>query len=192
VNSLLEVESNEGVRIVGIYGMGGLGKTTLACAVYNCIADQFDSLCFLGDIRENSMKRGLVELQEMLLFELTGEKDLKFCSLNKAIPIIESRLRGRKILLILDDIDSLEQLKALAGGNDWFGSGSRVIITTRDKHLLQVYGVERVYEVEGLKHEESLELFVWNAFKSKEVEPSYLDIAKKVVLYLWVFHWLLK
>ncbi|RHN55372.1 putative winged helix-turn-helix DNA-binding domain, leucine-rich repeat domain, L [Medicago truncatula] len=169
--------------MVGIYGMGGLGKTTLACAVYNCIADQFDSLCFLGDIRENSKKRGLVELQDMLLFELTGEKDIKLCSLNKAIPIIESRLRGRKILLILDDIDSLEQLKALAGGLEWFGSGSRVIITTRDKHLLQVYGVERVYEVEGLKHEEALELFVWNAFKSKEVEPSYFDIAKKVLLY---------
>jgi hypothetical protein len=33
--------------------------------------------------------------------------------------------------LILDDVDSLEQLEALAGGLDWFGSGSRVIITTR-------------------------------------------------------------
>nr|WIL60004.1 nodulation protein [Melilotus officinalis] len=183
VNSLLEVESNEGVRMIGIYGMGGLGKTTLACAVYNCIADQFDSLCFLGDIRENSMKRGLVQLQETLLLELAGEKDLKFCSLNKAIPIIESRLRGKKNLLILDDVDSLEQLKALAGGLDWFGSGSRVIITTRDKHLLQVYGVERVYEVEELNCEEALELFGWNAFKIEEIDPSYEDISKRVVLY---------
>jgi hypothetical protein len=85
--------------------------------------------------------------------------------------------------LILDDIDRLKELKALSGRLDWFGSGSRVIITTRDKHLLQVYGVERVYEVEGLKHEEAFKLFVWNAFKSKELEPSYLDIIKKVVLY---------
>ncbi|XP_045810954.1 TMV resistance protein N-like [Trifolium pratense] len=183
LNSLLEVESDEGAQMVGIYGMGGLGKTTLACAIYNCIADQFDSLCFLGDIRENSMKRGLVQLQEMLLFELAGEKDLKLCSLNKGIPIIKSRLRGKKILLILDDVNSLEQLKALAGGLDWFGSGSRVIITTRDKHLLHVYGVKRVYEVEGFNCEEALELFVWNAFKSKEVDPSHLDISKKVVLY---------
>jgi hypothetical protein len=129
------------------------------------------------------MKRGLVQVQEMLLLELAGEKDLDLCSLNKGISIIKSRLRGKKVLLILDYVDSLEQLKALAGGFDWFGSGSRVIITTRDKHLLHVYGIERVYEVEGLKHEESLELFAWNAFKTKEIDPSYVDISNREVLY---------
>ncbi|XP_039690420.1 TMV resistance protein N [Medicago truncatula] len=183
VNSLLEVESNEGVHMVGIYGMGGLGKTTLACAVYNCIADQFDSLCFLANVRENSMKHGLVHLQEMLLHELGEEKDHKLCSLNKGVSIIKSRLHGKKILLILDDVNSLEQLKALAGELDWFGSGSRVIITTRDKHLLHVYRVERVYEVEGLNRKEALQLFGCNAFKTQKIDQRYEDISKRVVLY---------
>jgi hypothetical protein len=183
LNSLLEVESNEVVQMVGIFGMGGLGKTTLACAVYNCIADRFDSLCFLANVRENSKKYGLVQVQEMLLSELTGEKDLNLCSLNKGISIIKSRLCGKKILLILDDVDRLEQLKALAGELDWFGSGSRVIITTRNKHLLHVQGIERVYELEGLKDGEALELFAWNAFKTKEIDPSYVDISKRAVHY---------
>ncbi|PNY04073.1 disease resistance protein (TIR-NBS-LRR class) [Trifolium pratense] len=183
VNSLLEVESNEVVQMVGIYGMGGLGKTTVACAVYNCIADRFDCLCFLANVRENSKKYGLVQLQEMLLRELVGEKYLKLCSLNKGISIIKSRLCRKKNLLILDDVDSLEQLEALAGGLDWFGSGSRVIITTRDKHLLHVHGIERVYEVDELKSGEALELFAWNAFKTKEIDPSYVDISKRAVLY---------
>jgi len=83
----------------------------------------------------------------------------------------------------LDDVDKLEQLKSLAGGHDWFGSGSRVIIITRDKHLLHVYGVERTYKVEGLNHKEAMELFSWNAFKRNEVTPTYVDISKRVILY---------
>nr|KYP63958.1 TMV resistance protein N [Cajanus cajan] len=183
IASLLDVELSDQVHMVGIYGMGGIGKTTLACAVYNFIADQFESLCFLADIRENSVKHGLVQLQETLLYDLVGEKDAKLGNVNKGIPIIKNRLCQKKILLILDDVNKLEHLEALAGGLDWFGSGSRIIITTRDKHLLHVYGVEKTYEVEGLNHKEAIELFSWCAFKRKEVNPSYMDILKRVVLY---------
>ncbi|RDY07086.1 TMV resistance protein N, partial [Mucuna pruriens] len=183
IASLLDVGLNDQVHMVGIYGMGGIGKTTLACAVYNFIADKFDSLCFVADIRENSVKHGLVQLQETLLSDLVGEKDAKLWNINKGIPIIKNRLCQKKILLVLDDVDKLEQLEALAGGLDWFGSGSRIIITTRDKHLLHVYGVEKIYEVEGLNHKEAMELFSWCAFKSKEVNPNYMDILKRATLY---------
>ena len=42
---------------------------------------------------------------------------------------------SKKVLVILDDVDKLEQLNALARSRDWFGSGSRIIITTRDANL---------------------------------------------------------
>ncbi|XP_027359978.1 TMV resistance protein N-like [Abrus precatorius] len=183
VNSLLDVASNDGVHMVGISGIGGIGKTTLACAVYNCIADQFEGLCFLADIRDNSRKHGLVQLQETLLSDLVGEKDIELGNVKKGIPVIKSRLCHKRILLILDDVDNLDQLKALAGGHDWFGSGSRIIITTRDKHLLRVHDVERIYEVEGLNHKEALELFIWSAFKRKDVKPTYVDISERVIMY---------
>nr|KYP76799.1 TMV resistance protein N [Cajanus cajan] len=183
VKSLLEFGSDIGVHAVGIYGIGGMGKTTLARAIYNSIADQFEGLCFLDNVRENTIKHGLVHLQEMLLSEVVGDKDIKIGSVSRGISIIKHRLQRKKVFIILDDVDKLEQLRATVGGPNWFGSGSRVIITTRDKHLLASYGVDRIYEVRGLDEEEALELLSWNAFKDDKVDPRYKDISNQAVAY---------
>ena len=184
VKSLLELGSDEEVNMVGIYGIGGIGKTTIARAVYNLIAHQFDGLCFLADIRERAIrKHGLVKLQEILLSEILGEKDIKIGDVNKGIPLIKRRLQRKKVLLILDDVDNLKQLKAIAGGYDWFGFGSRIIITSRDKQLLNTHGVKEFYEVKELNRNEAFELFCWNAFKSNKVDPHNAYISSRVLLY---------
>jgi len=182
VNSLLAVESDVEVRMVGVHGIGGMGKSTLAREIYNFIADQFESLCFLHNVRENSAKHGLENLQEMLLFKTIGE-NIKLGDTNEGIPIIKHRLQQKKVLLILDDVHELKQLQVLAGGLDWFGPGSRVIITTRNKQLLTSHGIERAYEIDKLNGEESLELLRWKALKHKMVEPCYEHILKCAVTY---------
>ena len=65
--------------------------------------------------------------------------------------MIENRLCHKKILLVLDDINRFDQLEKLAWESDWFGPGSRVIITTREEHLLKMHNVCRIYEAQGLK-----------------------------------------
>ncbi|KAL2334999.1 hypothetical protein Fmac_016212 [Flemingia macrophylla] len=182
VNSLLNIESG-GVHMVGIYGIGGVGKTTIARAIYNLIADQFEGLCFLDNVRENSNKHGLVHLQEALLSKSTGEYGMKFGSVNEGIPVIKHRLHSKKVLLILDDVDDLDQLRATIGGTDWFGSGSKIIITTRDRHLLICYGIKSTYEVNGLNKTEALDLLRWSAFKTEKVDPCYRNILNHVVTY---------
>jgi len=182
VKSLLDNGSDDEVHMVGIYGTGGLGKSTLARAVYNFVADQFQGLCFLHNVRENSTQNNLKHLQEELLLKIAG-LNIKIGDVSEGIPIIMERLCRKKILLILDDIDELKQLQALAGGLDWFGSGSRVIITTRDKHLLTSHGIQRMYEVEELNGKESLELLRWAAFQYNNIHSSFEDILKCVVAY---------
>ena len=83
--------------------------------------------------------------------------------------------------MILDNVDEQKQLEALAGGLDWFGSASRVIITTRSYDLLACHKVERTYEVKRLNEEDALKLFKRNAFRDKEVDPSYVDIINRAV-----------
>ncbi|KAK3430831.1 hypothetical protein EUGRSUZ_E02301 [Eucalyptus grandis] len=165
---MLNLKSHEDVVMVGLWGQGGIGKTTLSKALYNAIFRQFDGSCFLANVREASKNsKGLVPLQEKLLFEILKlQQKLEVCSDDRGIILIQHRLCHKKVILVLDDVDDLRQLEALAGGRNWFGGGSRIIVTTRDKHLLTCYGIDQdhVYEVKPLSYHEARELLSNHAF----------------------------
>jgi hypothetical protein len=96
---------------------------------------------------------------------------------------IQNSLCRKKVLLVLDDVNELNQLENLAGTQDWFGPGSRVLITTRDKHLLMTHGVHKTYEVGMIFPNEALNLFSLKAFKGDQPQEGYLDLSKEVVDY---------
>ncbi|CAL0323876.1 unnamed protein product [Lupinus luteus] len=183
VNSMLELGCGE-VRMIGIYGIGGIGKTTIAKAVYNTVSDQFRYASFLANVGENASHRiGLVKLQERLLYEILGEKTIRLGNADRGINIIKDRLCRKRVLLVLDNVDDADQLQALAGGFDWFGPGSRIIVTSRDKHLLTAHQIDLTYEVKKLNHDEALQLFSWNAFGQSEPDSKFFEISNRAVCY---------
>ncbi|KAB1200185.1 TMV resistance protein N [Morella rubra] len=182
VSTLLSLGCDD-VGMIGVHGIGGIGKTTIAKAVYNLIANQFEVSSFLANIREISEQYGLVQLQERLLYEISGDSDLKLGNVDRGIMVIRDRLCNKKVLLVLDDVDNLKQLEKLAGDKKWFGPGSRVIITTRDQHILVAHGVETIYKVPKLSHDDALQLFSWNAFKKSFPAKDYEDFANSAVRY---------
>jgi len=94
-----------------------------------------------------------------------------------------NRLRHVKSLIILDDVDQVEQLEKLAVSREWLGAGSRIIITSRDEHILKVYGVDAVYKVPLLNMTNSLQLFSQKAFKLDHIISGYDKLAFDILSY---------
>ncbi|KAM2001703.1 hypothetical protein ACFX15_025503 [Malus domestica] len=178
--SYLSSGGSNDVLMVGISGMGGLGKTTAAKAIYNQIHPQFECKSFLADVRDATSKHDLVYLQKKLISDILKKKHEISC-VDEGIELIRQQFSNRKILVIVDNIDKEDQLDAIVGGHDWFGPGSRIIITTRDERLL--LNVNKTFRAKEMNEEEALELFSWHAFKNSCPNQGYLEVSEKIVSY---------
>ncbi|KAL3355208.1 hypothetical protein AABB24_019342 [Solanum stoloniferum] len=178
LKSLLQIKVND-VRIVGIWGIGGVGKTTIAKAIFDTLSDQFKAACFLADVKENARKNQLYSLQNTLLSELLRKKDDYVNNKYDGKCMIQSRLCSMKVLIVLDDIDHGDHLEYLAGDVDWFGYGSRVIVTTRNKQLIEKDVA--IYEVPTLPDDDAMQLFNQHAFKKEVPDECFKKFSLEVV-----------
>ncbi|XP_015579975.1 disease resistance-like protein DSC1 [Ricinus communis] len=170
-------------RTVGIWGMGGIGKTTIARVIFNKMSGSFENRCFLGNIREKIGKTGLLNLQREFLCEISGGENISADTVDVMSSFIIKRLRNKKVLVVLDDVDNLMDLSSLTGGLNLFGPGSRIIVTSRDKQVLQYCGVDSIYEVKGLNNHESLQLFSHYAFEQSLPTEAYWNLSNRVLQY---------
>ncbi|GJV45334.1 TMV resistance protein N-like protein [Tanacetum coccineum] len=161
------------------------GKTTIAKAIYNLLHIHFEAYSFCDDVKGVEKRYGLVHLQEKLLEDLLSIQVPKIRSISNGISILKSRLSRKKTFpVVLDDMDNYNQFEALVGSRDWFGPGSVIIVTGRDKQLFNAYRVEEIYEVEFLYDDEALELFSLYAFRNKHPKEEFEDLASQVVDYV--------
>ncbi|TXG46623.1 hypothetical protein EZV62_027874 [Acer yangbiense] len=179
---LLDVKSS-GVRVLGLHGMGGVGKTTLAKAVYNKLVGKFECRSFITNVREISRQTdGLISLQHKLIDDLSlGNTVLKRNEIEANISAIKEVVDKRKVTVVLDDVDDIGQLNALLGKKERFCEGSRIIITTRDRDVLQENYVTLLYEVQKLDSDQALQLFSYHALRREKPTDKFLNLSKQIV-----------
>ncbi|XP_016650521.1 PREDICTED: TMV resistance protein N-like [Prunus mume] len=167
------------VRFIGIWGMGGIGKTTLAKLVYQKISRHFEHRCFLPNVRKGEVSG----LGRQLLSSILKENYIPCWDEGEGTFFIDRYLRNKKVLLVLDDVDQLNQLEKLVGNKKWFGVGSRIIVTTRNERLLVEHGIEKLYKVIVLKDDKALELFCRHAFKKDQPEEGFQELSQHFLYY---------
>ncbi|XP_010482397.1 PREDICTED: disease resistance protein RPS6-like [Camelina sativa] len=183
---LLHLESEE-ARMVGIWGPTGIGKTTIARALFSRLSRHFQGRIFIdrGFISKNmknfsganpddyNMK---LSLQGKFLSEILGTRHIQIDHLGA----IEDKLKHQKVLIFIDDVDDQVVLDTLVGEIEWFGCGSRIVAITKDKHLLRAHNIFHIYEVCLPSQELSLEMFCRSAFKQKYPPDGFMEVASKI------------
>ncbi|KAL9831195.1 putative TIR domain, AAA+ ATPase domain, P-loop containing nucleoside triphosphate hydrolase [Arabidopsis thaliana] len=178
---LLRLDLDE-VRMIGIWGTPGIGKTTIAACMFDRFSSRFPFAAIMTDIRECyprlclNERNAQLKLQDQMLSQIFNQKDIKISHLGVA----QERLKDKKVFIVLDEVDHLGQLDALAKETRWFGPGSRIIITTEDQGILKAHGINHVYKVEYPSNDEAFQIFCMNAFGQKQPCEGFCDLAWEV------------
>ncbi|XP_058783064.1 putative disease resistance RPP13-like protein 1 [Vicia villosa] len=179
---LAENSNGEGVPVVAVVGMGGIGKTTLAQILYNDerVMDHFQSRSWASVSETSNVYEITKKVFESFTLSHSNISDLNILQIK-----LKDRLTRQRFLIVLDgfwnenflDWDILQ--RPFLSGN----YGSRIIITTRNQSVATLIRADLTHSLSFLSHEDTWKLFTSHAFKSgnPNEHPILAQIGQKIV-----------
>ncbi|XP_040961101.1 putative disease resistance RPP13-like protein 1 [Gossypium hirsutum] len=176
---LLKGNNYNGVSVLSIVGMGGMGKTTLAQLVYNdatinesfdlkawvCVSDNFDAIA----------------ITKAILQSITSEScDYSYLDLLQVK--LKEKLSGKRFLLVLDDIWN-ENYNYWTILRSPFGAGTTIIVTTRLQIVSSIVDPLKVFHLDKLSDDDCLSIFTQHALKARNFDghPQFKEIGEKII-----------
>lgn len=179
----LLMQSSEELSVVSVVGIGGLGKTCLAQAVYNDeqVALHFDNRMWVCVSDEFNVET----VVKKIIISATHAEKCDVSTIDELQLRLRAELDGKRFLLVLDDVWDRDphkwfDLKGLLEGG---AMGSKILVTTRNESVATIMGTSQIYKLKGLLDEECMSLFIKWAFNNNEDKryPGLVRIGEEIV-----------
>ncbi|XP_065849320.1 probable disease resistance protein At4g27220 isoform X2 [Euphorbia lathyris] len=178
LHQIMDALKDPNLNIIGVYGMGGIGKTTLAKEVLGQAAEQklFETVILVAVSQTPELGRIQGEIADFLGLEFHAkEVPGRASQLHQA-------LKKVKALIILDDLWQKLDLNAVGIPSGDACGGCKILLTSRRKHVLSnEMCTQKEFLLDVLEPEETWRLFEMSVSKAKDPELRAIatEIAKK-------------
>ncbi|XP_062016420.1 uncharacterized protein LOC133732843 [Rosa rugosa] len=178
VKDIMEKLRNPDTNMIGVYGIGGVGKTTLAKEVYRQATEQklFDDVIIVLDVK---LIPDLEGIQKQILEKL-GMKVVDGQSIAIRASLLWDRIKDKKVLIILDDVPERIYLETMGVLNE---PNCNLMFTARDRRVL----CSEMRTQEDFRLDALGEIETWNLFekvagdivKENPIRTVAKEVAKK-------------